>query len=349
MVTNTTQPIHVSLTFTATYCSDYETGMMCNGGKIVPFTVNHNISISTIPTYYSFYVDPSTNADAIVNKYMLALSNPMSAPFNDIKTYASYRSVPDPSQYDVTSGNSLTVNSPTPGYWIVSVSSASPAVVTVQNSSTSTCPKGKFGPDCADASISNASAYDELYKKDETVKANAVNYYVLYNKQVNDLLVSIKLSDKDAPATLYASFGRIPVSVGGMMSGFDLQDCNVPQCSPTVRSLSLQNAKTVTLNITGEWFIAVKGGSKDSSYLIWFNYVCPNNCSTKGKCHSETGDKFGTCDCNENFEGITCSDNNMFIEYIILIIIAALVLVSALLGLIAWAYMRRRSQYVEVK
>jgi len=322
--------------------------MMCNGDAVKPLMVNQNISISPTPTYYSFMVDPSTNPDTVINKYMLGLSNPMLAPDNDIKTYAGYKSVPDNSQYDVSSGNSLTINSPTPGLWIVSISSTAAGVTNVQNSSTTTCPKGKFGPDCTDAPNSNASAYEESYKKDETVKANAINYYVLYNKQLNDLLVSIKLADKDAPATLYAAFDRVPVLTGGMVVGFDLQDCNVPQCSPTVRSLSLQNAKNPANQTTGAWFIAVKGGSKDANYYIWFNYVCPNNCSTKGKCHSESGDKFGTCDCNENFEGITCSDNNMFIEYIILIIIAALVLVSALLGLIAWAYMRRRSQYVEV-
>jgi flagellar basal body-associated protein FliL len=36
-------------------------------------------------------------------------------------------------------------------------------------------------------------------------------------------------------------------------------------------------------------------------------------------------------------------------EYVILIIIAALVLISALLGLIAWAYMRKKHQYEVIK
>jgi len=143
---------------------------------------------------------------------------------------------------------------------------------------------------------------------------------------------------------LYAAFNRIPVIAGTAVSNYDLSGCNGSpgQCSNFV-TLSTSGVPTVR----GTWYLLlVNSGGDKVEYQIWFNTTCPNGCSGQGTCNNENG----ACSCNTNFQGLACSEDNMFIEYVILIIIAALVLISALLGLIAWAYMRKRhSQYEVIK
>jgi len=99
----------------------------------------------------------------------------------------------------------------------------------------------------------------------------------------------------------------------------------------------------------GTWYVTVLAQRNNTEYNIWYDTMCPNDCGGQGTCGATT-DNYGVCQCNAPYIGLACSPpSNQWLEYIILIVIAALVLISAILGLIAWAYMRRRAQYVEVK
>jgi len=135
------------------------------------------------------------------------------------------------------------------------------------------------------------------------------------------------------------------------MEGYDYSGCTVSFCSKVV---SINTNLTSSQNylqdaINGTWYVAVLSNRNNTKYNAWFGSVCPSNCNSKGTCQKDA-DNYGICKCNDGYGKLTCvEDKNFYIEYIILIIIASLVLVSALLGLIAWAYMRRRSQYVEVR
>jgi len=152
---------------------------------------------------------------------------------------------------------------------------------------------------------------------------------------------------KKKKASIYASFNRVAfVDASNKVVGADISGCNTQYCTQ-VQSISTKNGYMVQDN--GTWYVTIVAGRDSNDYSFWFDNICPNNCSKQGEC--QTGaDNYGICKCNQNYDlGLKCEQNNMLIEYIILIIIAALVLVSALLGLIAWAYMRRRAQYVEVR
>jgi len=175
--------------------------------------------------------------------------------------------------------------------------------------------------------------------------------YSLINYPYNNLLVSLYDTGNSNKANLYASFNRVPTLLNGIVVA-DISGCNNQFCNKVV-SISTKNSLVPSLKYNlnagnGTWYVAILSGRDNNQYSFWFDNVCPNNCSGQGSCGS-TVDNYGLCTCNANYETLLCTGNNNFIEIVILIIIAALVLVSALLGLIAWAYMRRRAQYVEVR
>jgi len=183
-------------------------------------------------------------------------------------------------------------------------------------------------------------------------KPRTVKYYAVYNVSMNRLIASLSDdSDKDR-ASIYAAFNRIPNWNGVAMTEYDYAGCTVQYCGKVVSINTNLTTPQIGLQdgTVGTWYIVVVSNREKTAYKAWFGSVCPANCNSQGDC--QTGaDNYGTCKCKDGYSTLSCTkdNNNFLIEYIILIIIASLVLVSALLGLIAWAYMRRRSQYVEVR
>jgi hypothetical protein len=92
------------------------------------------------------------------------------------------------------------------------------------------------------------------------------------------------------------------------------------------------------------WFVAVRVTNATSGIGIWFSSLCAPQCSTHGTCKL-TGEKKGSCLCVSDYDGVDClnpSSSMLGTQYIVLIIIASLVVASAIIGFVAWAYMRRR-------
>jgi len=184
-------------------------------------------------------------------------------------------------------------------------------------------------------------------------KSNTVKYYAVYNVSMKGLFASlVDDSDKDK-ASIFAAFNRIPSwnAQSKTMEGYDYAGCTVSFCSKVVSiNTNLNNSQYSLQDATGIWYVAVVSNRDSTKYTAWFGSVCPANCNSQGECQIGP-DNYGTCKCKDGYTDLSCGKDKGFpyIEYVILIIIASLVLVSALLGLIAWAYMRRRSQYVEVR
>jgi len=89
-----------------------------------------------------------------------------------------------------------------------------------------------------------------------------------------------------------------------------------------------------------------------NSYGLWTGSVCAPNCQTNGNCIND-GPGTGSCRCNDNYSGLDCAiqgESGLPPQYIVLIIIASLVVASAIIGFIAWAYMqkKRRGDYSPV-
>jgi len=149
-------------------------------------------------------------------------------------------------------------------------------------------------------------------------------------------------------ATIAASYNRVPTWNGDKVDA-DITGCNSEWCSKVQAINTKDSVMSISDSTDGIWYVVIRSARDNNDYNIWFDNVCPGNCSNQGTCGTNS-DNYGVCQCNANYDvGLSCKQNNQFIEYIILIIIVALVLISALLGLIAWAYMRRRAQYVEVR
>jgi len=96
------------------------------------------------------------------------------------------------------------------------------------------------------------------------------------------------------------------------------------------------------------WYVGIQNvrTKNNNSAGIWFDNYCAPSCPEHGECLT-LGYQLGYCDCIDGFIGVDCATTNGFgPQFIVLIIIAVLVCMTAIIGFGAWAYMRRkRSSY----
>jgi len=105
-------------------------------------------------------------------------------------------------------------------------------------------------------------------------------------------------------------------------------------------------------DVNQTWFILARTNEINNTFGLWFDTVCAPACEQQntGTCVS-SGAQTGVCICaTSSLVGVDCTiRNGLGPEYIVLIIIAALVVASAVIGFVAWAYMRRKKfQYEHV-
>jgi hypothetical protein len=182
---------------------------------------------------------------------------------------------------------------------------------------------GKAGPGC---SIDYKQASPLMT---QTLGTNYVYWQVNVSVAIN-LYVSVRSQNGTNNPQIYASMGQIPSEGNADVSG-----CNQGACGAV---------NAIMVNITGAnqtWFVGINGVN-DTVYGIWYNSICAPNCDDHGEC-TLTGLQAGVCECVADFIGVDCgTTNGLGAQYIVLIIIASLVVASAVIGFIAWAYMRRK-------
>jgi hypothetical protein len=138
---------------------------------------------------------------------------------------------------------------------------------------------------------------------------------------------------------LYVRRGAVP-----LLDAYDYMDCAVQPCLPLFSySIALNNTQQ---NYT--YYVGIYA-NVSTSYGIWWNSVCPPNCinndDDSGECTWD-GNDVGRCICDDGYTGLDCTQNTGTLptQYIVLIIIASLVVLSALIGFFAWAYMQRKRE-----
>jgi len=160
------------------------------------------------------------------------------------------------------------------------------------------------------------------------------------------LLVSLTSNNVSTIPYLYAANGQIPYKLADGSIQADIHNCNRDYCNE-VRSI----IRNITVPLFGvgaeEWYIGIYTDVPgNTTFGLWFNDTCVPDCDTDN--HGECMDS-GRCQCEIDYEGLDCSiSKGLGPQYIVLIIIASLVVASAIIGFVAWAYMRRKRANYEI-
>lgn len=197
------------------------------------------------------------------------------------------------------------------------------------------------GPECA-VNVSALTA--ERATVVESLAADAVAYFALNTSALHMLWVSVYAPDAPTQPTLALTRGNLPAP-----DDADVRACNRAACA--VPSIAVPNASLSSA--APLWYVAVRAPNATLAHVgVWVSSLCAPGCEAHGTCNSEGVDgALGVCECVADYEGVDCSTPSgamLGAQYIVLIIIASLVVASALIGFVAWAYMRRRRQQYQV-
>jgi len=263
----------------------------------------------------------------------------------NVNVYLRYGSGPSISTNDAFGTNGATVSVPRSGFWYVMVDYPMGPVTTVNvTASSKTCPThGTVGPFC-NITIDNP---DVTLLTLRDLPAQTWQYFNVTSMQPgNPLWVSVAPDTGRVMPQVYVLQNSIPTT-----SSYDFSGCNQPACNATT-IINLNSTQNTPGNYT--FIVGVYSPINNTRFGIWFNTVCSPLCEQfdQGEC-TYAGDNVGYCACVTNYIGIDCTvdaSTGLLPQYIVLIIIASLVVASAIIGFIAWAYMQKKRQgYQAVK
>jgi hypothetical protein len=253
----------------------------------------------------------------------------------DINVYARYLGTPSINVNDGVDSpinSTVTIESPRRGWWVFYVHAITPGTYDFDLMEKKCDPKWA-GFNC------QYEVEDAFNNMSLTITSGRGSKFLMFRTtEMQGLVVSVTTNNSSNIPYIYASRWQIPVVTDkGVIA--DVMNCNRDYCS-AVRSIAH--------NSTAEdWYIIVEGSTDGNvTYGLWFNTTCVPGCDDEN--HGECLDS-GKCLCEIDFEGIDCSvSKGLGPQYIVLIIIASLVVASAIIGFVAWAYMRRKRANYEI-
>jgi hypothetical protein len=259
-----------------------------------------------------------------------------------VQYYVRYGGSPSLSIYD-KSGVNIAIPFPRLGMWYVLVR-------------TSTSEKRQAAVDysfvakialCSgnDSCVNITDAKTKTFTVVENVPVSTWTYYKFQSVYPTDPFWVSVASASGVRPDVYVSLNQIPTELS-----YDAKNCNQPHCDySTIIKFNDSFSPIVRANNT--YYIGVHSPNV-TSYGIWFSSACAPLCASHGVCVS-SGPGTGLCTCAASWTSYDCSlevDTGLPAQYIVLIIIASLVVASAFIGFIAWAYMQKKRQgYVKVK
>jgi len=199
------------------------------------------------------------------------------------------------------------------------------------------------GPDCKTSVVQLAPATGQLI---DGTASSSMTYYKLNVDLFNKTRLSFSVASMTSDATprVYARWGNLPDE-----TNYDFVGCSTEFCA--VNQVDLE----VLSGSAGDWYIGIVAAPNTTEkykFGIWHGSVCPNNCGGDNGACNASGKDMGTCTCKAGFTAIDCSqvaETGLSPEMIVLIVMGALVVLSAVIGFIAWAYMRRKRGYDEIQ
>jgi len=256
--------------------------------------------------------------------------------------WARYNGAPLSTVHDYSdNAGELTVIAPLPGLWVFAVHSAEGGTADFEFSGLA-CGTTSAGENC---SIPVHTAFNNA---SYVINHNEWIYLRFEATHAQGLLFSVTTPNSSSIPNIFASRGQIPTQYPSSAQLFmltdrysaDILNCNRQFCN-VVRSIAYN------VSSDEEWFVGIYSmANVPVTFGFWFNTSCVPNCETDnhGQC-----DESGRCECEIDFEGIDCSiSKGLGPQYIVLIIIASLVVASAIIGFVAWAYMRRKRADYEI-
>jgi len=169
------------------------------------------------------------------------------------------------------------------------------------------------------------------------------NYYSVSVTAPEPFWVSVytpNLSDFD----LYVRLGAIPDEMTS-----DIKNCNFYGSCDYAKIINFNNtAASLPSGQVNTYYVGIHANT-NISYTIWWSSTCAPLCVSNeeesGVC-TFSGTTIGQCSCEDGYMGFDCSlpNGTLPTQYIVLIIIASLVVLSALIGFFAWAYMQRKRE-----
>jgi len=237
-----------------------------------------------------------------------------------------------------TPGSDFVIEYPLPGFYYLRIHNPTLDVVSFDLTVTALeCAPGKFGPNCEDdiqelatstaGEVLTGSVDNTHYKHFQlTVTNSTVWVSVMKTSQDNT-------TDERDPK-IFVQYGNIASEASNIVHG-----CTRAKC-PNVDAVKIGS-------VNGTFYVAIEAVNLTVGYYIWANAMCPYDCYSNmgnGQCITDdTKDNYGLCQCNIGWAGADCNTSiGLTIEYIVLIVIGSLVVLSAIIGFIAWAYMRRK-------
>jgi len=329
-VVNSNQNDTITANFTGATCSPQQgwNGVSCV--DLVQIDSGSAVYIGNPGGIFLFYFTVPTGSN---NVSVNVTSNSTSSTFN---TYLRYSGTPTPTIYDAAGTNTLLYANPRQGQWQLAVQLATGVADTqiTVNIKVNTCPTG-YGPTC-NTPVIGSDPSNIIYSN---LVMDGYVYYSVSTVPSLGLWISFQAQNGQVDFNVFGQIGTLPSS-----SNFVIRGCNKGPCDP-VTLVKLVNSTALFGNET--WIFGVTTsqnasaiGNNSTQLGSWINSVCAPECgSPSGVCDTESG----FCQCEDSYTGIDCTVAiGLPSQYIVLIIIASLVVISALIGLIAWAYMRKR-------
>jgi hypothetical protein len=172
-------------------------------------------------------------------------------------------------------------------------------------------------------------------------------YYEVTTTTPDPLWVSVQSPQGSDKFDVYVREGTIPVPEIG---GYLVKNCNYPGKCGYVTIINLNDtASALPAGTVTTYYIGINSSPNTNiTYSIWFSSTCAPGCinnEESGVC-TFTGATVGQCSCEDGYMGFDCTlpNGTLPTQYIVLIIIASLVVLSALIGFFAWAYMQRKRE-----
>jgi len=170
-------------------------------------------------------------------------------------------------------------------------------------------------------------------------------YQVQASFPANPLWFSVApATPSDTAPDVYVSEGRLPT-----LDSYDIHGCNLdPSIYCTFATvINLNSTTDLYNNLRNYTFYIGIYTTTNTTYGIWWSSTCPFGCENENESGTCTySGNYGQCVCADGYSTLDCSLSNGSIptQYIVLIIIASLVVASAVIGFIAWAYMQRKRE-----